>query len=131
MVTRVQPAAVPASQAPFSQVVLDDHYAFLAGLVAADFPAGVAVLGDVAAETRAVLDAIGSMLDEQGVSLDLGNLLVISAVFGFGGSLVSLAMSKWIAKRTMGAHVITEPSGQVEQFLIGIAAHTGPVPSGS
>ena len=65
--TRVQPAAVPASQAPFSQVVLDDRYAFLAGLVAADFPAGQAVLGDVAAETKAVLGAIGSMLDELGL----------------------------------------------------------------
>ena len=37
--------------------MLDQHYAFLSGLVAADFPAGVAVLGDVAAETRAVLAA--------------------------------------------------------------------------
>ena len=45
-------------------MVLDDQYAFLAGLVAADFPAGLAVLGDVAAETRAVLVTIGSILDE-------------------------------------------------------------------
>jgi len=44
--------------------VLDDQYAFLSGLVAADFPEGVAVLGDVAAETRAVLGAIGDILDE-------------------------------------------------------------------
>lgn len=43
---------------------MDDHYAYLSGLVAADFPAGFAVLGDVAAETRAVLDAIGLMLAE-------------------------------------------------------------------
>jgi len=60
----VQPAAVPESGAPFSQVVIDDQYAFLSGLVAADFPAGIAVLGDVAAETRAVLGAIGAMLEE-------------------------------------------------------------------
>ncbi len=45
-------------------MVLDDQYAFLAGLVAADFPAGVEVLGDVAAETRAVLNAIGNILQE-------------------------------------------------------------------
>jgi len=45
-------------------VVLDDQYAFLSGLVAADFPAGLDVLGDVAAETSAVLAAIGSILDE-------------------------------------------------------------------
>ncbi len=62
--TRIQPDAVPASDAPFSQVVLDDNYAFFAGLVAADFPAGQAVLGDVAAETRAVLGAIGDMLEQ-------------------------------------------------------------------
>ena len=43
---------------------MDDRYAFLSGLVAADFPEGLAVLGDVAAETRAVLAAIGRILDE-------------------------------------------------------------------
>jgi len=51
-------------------VVLDDQYAFLSGLVAADFPAGVEVLGEVAAETRAVLGAIGSILDELSLSKD-------------------------------------------------------------
>ena len=40
MLRRFQPKAVPASKAPFSQVVMDDRYAFLSGLVAADFPAG-------------------------------------------------------------------------------------------
>lgn len=64
IITRIQPAAVPESAAPFSQVVLDEQYAFLSGLVAADFPAGVEVLGDVAAETRAVLNTIGEILDE-------------------------------------------------------------------
>ena len=44
--------------------MLDADYAFLAGLVAADFPEGRAALGDVAAETRAVLDAVGRILDE-------------------------------------------------------------------
>ena len=58
---------MPESAAPFSQVVLDDDYAFFSGLVAADFPAGSTVLGDVAAETRAVLEAIGAMLEELGL----------------------------------------------------------------
>ena len=49
-------------------MVLDDQYAFLSGLVAADFPAGLEVLGDVAAETRAIWDAIGSILDELSLS---------------------------------------------------------------
>ena len=45
-------------------MVLDEQYAFLAGLVAADFPSGIAVLGDVTAETHAVLATIGDILDE-------------------------------------------------------------------
>ncbi|UCH40444.1 MAG: RidA family protein [Gammaproteobacteria bacterium] len=49
---------------------MDDQYAFLSGLVAADFPAGVAVLGDAAAETRAVLQTIGKILDELKLSRD-------------------------------------------------------------
>ncbi len=49
---------------------MDDHYAFLSGLVAADFPAGLEVLGDVAAETRTVLATIGSILDELQLSKD-------------------------------------------------------------
>jgi enamine deaminase RidA (YjgF/YER057c/UK114 family) len=70
VITRFQPKAVPASKAPFSQVVLDDHYAFLSGLVAADFPEGRAVLGDVGAETRAVLTAIRHILAEIELGLE-------------------------------------------------------------
>ncbi len=70
ILTRIQPVAVPESAAPFSQVVLDDQYAFLSGLVAADFPAGLEVLGDVAAETRAVLATIGEILKELKLSRD-------------------------------------------------------------
>ncbi len=44
-------------------------------------------------------------------------LLVMAAVFGFGGSFVSLLMSKWIAKRTTGAHVIETPRDEAEQWL--------------
>ena len=69
MIKRIQPRAVPESQAPFSQVVLDDQYAFLAGLVAADFPAGVAVLGEVAEETCAVLNVIREILTELNLSM--------------------------------------------------------------
>ena len=49
---------------------MDDCYAFLSGLVAADFPAGIEVLGDVTAETRAVLQAVGSILDELNLRRD-------------------------------------------------------------
>ncbi|TFH51434.1 MAG: RidA family protein [Lysobacterales bacterium] len=70
MLRRFQPKAVPISKAPFSQVVVDDHYAFLSGLVAADLPAGIAVLGDVGAETRAVLSTIRDILAELDLSMD-------------------------------------------------------------
>ena len=47
---------------------MDDRYAFFSGLVAADFPAGIEVLGDIAAETRAVLKTIGDILEELNLS---------------------------------------------------------------
>ena len=56
--------------APFSQIVCDDRYAFVAGVVAADLPGGEAALGDVAAETRLVMDAIGDLLAEIGLGFD-------------------------------------------------------------
>jgi heat shock protein HtpX len=58
------------------------------------------------------------ILDEQGVGLDLNNLLIFAAVFGFGGSFISLAMSKWTAKRFTGAQVIKTPSNSTEQWLV-------------
>ncbi|MFT5219017.1 MAG: 2-iminobutanoate/2-iminopropanoate deaminase [Planctomycetota bacterium] len=61
---------MPRSSAPFSQVVTDDRYAFLSGLVAADFDAGIQVLGDVAAETAAVLTVIANILQELGIGMD-------------------------------------------------------------
>ena len=70
MIRRIQPNAIPESDAPFSQIVLDDCYAYFAGLVAADFPDGVAVLGDVAAETRVVMAAISETLKEVGLSFE-------------------------------------------------------------
>ncbi len=45
-------------------------------------------------------------------------LLAFAAVFGFGGAFISLAMSKWIAKRSMGVRVITNPSTPAEQWLV-------------
>ena len=58
------------------------------------------------------------ILDEQGVDLNLNNLLVFAAVFGFGGSFISLAMSKWTAKRFTGAEVISQPRNANEQWLL-------------
>jgi heat shock protein HtpX len=47
-----------------------------------------------------------------------GTLLVFAAVFGFGGAFVSLAISKWMAKRSTGAQVITQPRNELEAWLL-------------
>lgn len=58
------------------------------------------------------------ILDEQGAGLDINSLLVFAAVFGFGGSFMSLAMSKWTAKRFTGAQVIEIPRNAQEHWLL-------------
>src|SRR5690606_23540228 len=52
----------------------------------------------------------------------IGGLLVVAAVFGFGGSFISLAMSKWMAKRSTGAVVIQQPRNATEQWLMNTVA---------
>ncbi|MFI3218095.1 MAG: protease HtpX [Methylococcales bacterium] len=61
---------------------------------------------------------LSGTLDAQGVDLNLGALLVMSAVIGMTGSFISLAMSKWSAKRAMGVQVIEQPQDQTERWLI-------------
>src|SRR5271166_4223886 len=46
------------------------------------------------------------------------NLLVFSAVFGFGGALISLGLSKWVAKRSLGVQVIGQPQSELEAWLL-------------
>ncbi|QSX75420.1 protease HtpX [Lysobacter arenosi] len=54
-----------------------------------------------------------------GVTLgNTGGLLVMATVFGFGGSFISLMTSKWMAKRSTGAHVIDQPRNESEQWLV-------------
>ncbi len=65
---------------------------------------------------------LSGTLDAQGIDLNLNALLVMSAVIGVTGSLISLAMSKWSAKNAMGVHVIDQPQNQTEQWLLGIVA---------
>jgi heat shock protein HtpX len=48
----------------------------------------------------------------------LGGMLVFAAIFGFGGALISLALSKWTAKRMMGVRVITAPQTDAERWLL-------------
>ncbi len=51
--------------------------------------------------------------------LNLGSLLVFAAVMGMGGAFISLAISKWSAKRMVGAEVIEQPQSEVERWLVG------------
>jgi heat shock protein HtpX len=61
---------------------------------------------------------IDRILDAQGVGLDMGSLLAFAAVVGFTGSLISLALSKWTAKRMMGVRIIEQPSTSTESWLV-------------
>ncbi|HOF05432.1 MAG TPA: protease HtpX [Syntrophales bacterium] len=53
-----------------------------------------------------------------GGGLNMTSLLLFAAVFGFGGSLISLAMSKWTAKRLTDAQVIESPRNELEAWLL-------------
>jgi len=61
---------------------------------------------------------IEGILAENGVDLNLQALLVMSAVIGFGGSFISLAISKFMAKRSMGVQIIEQPGNSTEQWLV-------------
>jgi heat shock protein HtpX len=66
----------------------------------------------------AILILLGIVMSFLGVdSRSTSGLLLMAAMFGMGGSLLSLAMSKWIAKRSTGAKVIEIPSNPTEQWL--------------
>ena len=60
---------------------------------------------------------VDRIINESG-GLNFNALLVMSLVVGFSGSIISLFMSKWMAKRSVGAHVITQPANATEQWLV-------------
>ena len=71
------------------------------------------------ATNLAVLALVSVVMSVLGVNpQQTSGLLVMAALFGFGGSIISLLMSKWIAKRTTGAQVITQPRNEAEQWLL-------------
>jgi len=61
---------------------------------------------------------VESIFAANGIDLQYGNLLVFAAVVGFTGSLFSLAISKWTAKRMMGVRVIAQPANSMESWLV-------------
>ncbi|MBD8637642.1 protease HtpX [Stenotrophomonas sp. WHRI 8082] len=67
----------------------------------------------------AVLVLAGIVMSVLGVNPNqMSGLLVMAAIFGFGGSFISLLLSKWMAKRSTGAVVITEPRNETERWLL-------------
>jgi heat shock protein HtpX len=61
---------------------------------------------------------VDRILDESGTNLNMYNLLIFAAVFGMGGALLSLMISKWTAKRLTGAQVIKNPRSAAEIWLV-------------
>ena len=76
----------------------------------------VAILAVLA--ITANLFGLERILDDRGVSLKLTSLLAFAAIFGMGGSFLSLAISKWMAKRMTGAHVIEQAATPDEAWLV-------------
>ncbi|MHC9014433.1 protease HtpX [Stenotrophomonas bentonitica] len=67
----------------------------------------------------AVLILAGIVMSVAGVNPNqMSGLLIFAAIFGFGGSFISLLLSKFMAKRSTGAVVITEPRNQTERWLL-------------
>ncbi|WCE03572.1 protease HtpX [Pseudoxanthomonas sp. JBR18] len=64
----------------------------------------------------ALASVVMSLLNVNPASM--AGLLVVAALFGFGGSIISLLMSKWMAKRATGAMVIETPRNEAEQWLV-------------
>jgi len=65
-----------------------------------------------------VVNLLGANRFLAGSGLDVRTLLVFAFIFGMGGSVISLLISKWIAKKSTGAEVITQPRTQTEQWLL-------------
>jgi heat shock protein HtpX len=61
---------------------------------------------------------VDRILNAQGTGLNYNALLIFAAVFGMGGAFISLAMSKWTAKRFTGAQVIERPANEDQRWLV-------------
>ena len=61
---------------------------------------------------------VDEMLAAEGVGIQMTGLLIMAAIIGFGGSFISLALSKWMAKRSMGVQLISQPRSESEAWLL-------------
>src|SRR3990167_1631369 len=76
----------------------------------------IAVLFVLSISASILLRVLG--IQEMPGGLNLQALVIFAAVIGLGGSFISLAMSKWMAKRATGATVIEQPRNSTERWLI-------------
>jgi len=76
----------------------------------------IAILLVLSVTAQIIMSVFDIRFDDTG--LNLPALLIMAAVFGFGGSFISLAISKWMAKRAVGARVIERPANSTEQWLV-------------
>ena len=70
MIKRIIDKSTLAPTSPFSHLVMDEHYAYVAGRVAADLPGHEKILGDTRAETQLIMESIKVLLEAQGIAMD-------------------------------------------------------------
>lgn len=71
----------------------------------------------------AVMVVFGLVLSLTGIqSSSVQGLLIMALLFGFGGSFISLLMSKWMALKSVGGEVIEQPRNDMEQWLMSTVA---------
>lgn len=67
----------------------------------------------------AVMVVFGIVLSLTGIQgRSVQGLMIMAGLFGFGGALVSLMLSKWMALRSVGGQVIEQPTNEVERWLV-------------
>jgi heat shock protein HtpX len=80
--------------------------------------ANFGVLGVLSISMRVL--GVDAYLAQQGGAFQLNGLLLMAAIMGFAGSFISLAMSKMLAKRSMGVQIIETPRNETEQWLVNV-----------
>lgn len=76
----------------------------------------IAVLSVLSISMRVL--GIDQMLAAEGIGINLTGLLIMASIIGFAGSFISLAISKWMAKRSMGVRIIEHPISNDERWLV-------------
>lgn len=69
------------------------------------------------------VSGLEQMLAAQGGGMNLTGLLIMAAVVGMSGSFISLLISKWMAKRSMGVQVVEQPANAMELWLVDTVGH--------